>query len=108
MNVTVVDRSWKSIYLLSLVQEYYVHPLNQSLLFLPWTLWHTVNLRFLSMHLHYGMLSQILLEVLFRFRLSKLPYKNFYVGILFSKLWELFHMFYVSSVLAILSWWLIL
>ena len=52
------------------------HPLNYFLPSILWTLWHTVNMPFLSPHLYYGTVYRILLKIQHLFHLLNLPSKH--------------------------------
>jgi len=58
----------------------YAHPLNFFSLSLLWTLWHTVNVPFLSPHLYYWTVYRILFKIQHLFRLLNLPSKHSYFG----------------------------
>ena len=58
----------------------YAHPLNYFLLSLLWTLWHTVNVPFLSLQLNYGTPYRTLLKMHHLFRLLNLHQKHFCFG----------------------------
>ena len=60
---------------------------NPHLLSLLWTLWHMVNVPFLSLHLYYGTVYRIPLKIKHLFHHLKLVSKNSCFGILF----DLFH-----------------
>ena len=52
------------------------YPLNYFLPSILWTLWHTVNMPFLSPHLYYGTVYRILLKIQHLFHLLNLPSKH--------------------------------
>ena len=56
--------------------EAYAHPLNYFLRSILWTLWHTINMPFLSPHLYYGTVYRILLTIQHLFHLLNLPSKH--------------------------------